>query len=38
MPASTPEWIFFSFFFGGAAGGWLILGILAREIWIKFRS
>lgn len=33
MPTSLLSWLFFGFFFIGAAGGWFILAILGAEIW-----
>ena len=38
MSHSWMDWIFFGWFFAGSAGGWLLLGILAAEIWRKWRS
>jgi hypothetical protein len=33
MPENTWAWIQYAFFFGGAAGGWTLLIMFAREIW-----
>lgn len=38
MSKPLVDWLLYGFFFGGAAGGWLLLGILGSEIWRKFRS
>lgn len=38
MPHSWINWLFFGFFFAGSFGGWLLLAILASEIWRKWRS
>lgn len=32
------DWLMYGFFFAGSAGGWLVLGILASEIWRKWRG
>jgi len=38
MPHDWINWIFFGWFFAGAAGGWLLLGILASEVWRKWKG
>ena len=38
MPANSTQWIMFTFFAVGAAGGWTVLGIIAVEAWKTFRK
>lgn len=38
MPASSVQWSMFLFFAIGAAGGWLVLGIIAVEAVKTFRK
>lgn len=33
MPASPLAWILFTFFAGGALGGWVVLYLFLREYW-----
>jgi hypothetical protein len=38
MPETLAQWAWFLFFAGGAAGGWLVLAILAGQFWIGFKK
>jgi hypothetical protein len=33
MPGSAAGWLLFTFFAGGALGGWAVLWLIAREYW-----
>lgn len=37
MPATLPEWAFFAFFVIGSLGGWVLLGVLAYDLWQRVR-
>lgn len=38
MPENQTQWALFLFFAIGAAGGWLVLGIIALDAWKTFRK
>ncbi|MEN6306008.1 MAG: hypothetical protein ABFD96_25005 [Armatimonadia bacterium] len=37
MPSSPEQWIWFTFFAGGAAGGWVLLALAAAEALRKIK-
>lgn len=37
MPNSLLEWLMYAYFFIGSAAGWFLIGILANEVWARFK-